>query len=284
MARDTLRLQRKLVDPVWGGVYQYSAGGTWDEPHFEKIISIQADDLRTCALAFAQWGDPADLATARSIHGYLHNFLTRPDGVVYVSQDADLVPGEHSADYFALDDVNRRARGIPRIDRHIYARENGWIISALAQLASVTGDSIYRVEAEKAARWVMDHRSVDGGGFRHDETDAAGPYLGDTLAMGRAFLALHQLTQNPVWLARAEEAAKFIEVHFHRENVPGYVATDTTKSVFPAPRPQFDENLNLARFATALAHVTGNTVYRAQAQNSLRWLRSGSCHDFGWKR
>ncbi|MBI2784419.1 MAG: thioredoxin domain-containing protein, partial [Gammaproteobacteria bacterium] len=125
MARDTLRLSRKLLDPVWGGLYQYSAGGTWDEPHFEKIMSFQADTLRANALAAATWGDPAFLENARAVHGYLRRFLTNPAGVVYTSQDADLVPGEHSADYFALDDAGRRARGVPRIDRHIYARENG---------------------------------------------------------------------------------------------------------------------------------------------------------------
>ncbi len=272
MARDTLRLQRKLLDPVWGGMYQYSAGGTWDEPHFEKIISIQAENLRACALAAAQWGDPADLATARAIHGYLRTFLTSDAGVVYTSQDADLVPGEHSADFFALDDAGRRARGLPRVDRHVYARENGWIISALLQLAEVTGDNTYRAEAERAAQWVIGHRSLAGGGFSHDEHDAAGPYLGDTLAMGRAFLALHELTQDLAWLARAEAAAGFITVHFNRTGAAGYAASDTTKEVFPAPRPQFDENLNLVRWATALAHVTGRAEYRTMAQVGLRWL------------
>ncbi|MFI5358065.1 MAG: DUF255 domain-containing protein, partial [Opitutales bacterium] len=196
MARDTLRLQRKLIDPVWGGVYQYSVGGDWNEPHFEKIMQMQAENIRIYAQAYARWHDPADLASARAVYGYLRTFLTSPDGVVYTSQDADLVPGEHSADYYALDDAGRRARGIPRIDTHIYARENGWVIVALCQLAAVTGDDAYRKEAERAARWVLAHRARAGGGFNHDEKDAAGPYLGDTLAMGRAFLALHQLTQD----------------------------------------------------------------------------------------
>ncbi len=279
MARDTLRLQRKLVDPVWGGVYQYSAGGTWDEPHFEKIISIQADNLRAGAMAYAQWGDPAYLETVRAIHNYLRTFLTNPDGVVYVSQDADLVPGEHSADYFSLDDAGRRARGLPRVDQHIYARENGWIISALAQLAAVTGDAGYRAEAERAARWVNEHRALGEGGFRHDERDAAGPYLGDTLAMGRAFLALHQLTQDPQWLGRAEAAAKFIEAHFRRVDAAGYAASEPRQNVLPAPRPQFDENLNLVRFTTALAHVTGRADYRTMAENSLRWLLAAGVTD-----
>ncbi len=272
MARDTFRLQRKILDPVWGGVYQYSAGGTWDEPHFEKIISIQADNLRACALAAVQWGDPVYLETARAIHGYLKKFLTSPEGVSYASQDVDLVPGEHSADYFLLDDAGRRARGVPRIDPHCYARENGWFISALVQLAAVTGEAADRSEAERAAHWVIEHRGLGEGGFRHDEHDTAGPYLGDTLAMGRAFLALHQLTQNPAWLARAEAAAKFIETHFRRVDTAGYTASDATKNSFPGPRPQFDENVNLVRFATGLAQVTGQAEWRAMAGHGLRWL------------
>ena len=272
MARDTLRLQRKLIDPVWGGVYQYSAGGNWDEPHFEKIMQMQAENLRLYALAYAQWGDAADLASARAIHRYLRAFLTSPDGVVYTSQDADLVPGEHSGDFFALDDAGRRARGVPRIDTHIYARENGWVIAALAQFAAVTGAAAPRAEAERAAQWVIANRSLDGGGFRHDKRDAAGPYLGDTLAMGRAFLALHQLTQQREWLDRAAAAADFITAHFRRADGPGYASSDITAAAFPAPRPQFDENTGLARFATALACVTGRAGYRTVAGQALRWV------------
>ena len=270
-ARTTLRLQRKLLDPVWGGVYQYSAGGKWDEPHFEKIMQMQAENLRISALAYARWGEADDLAMAKAIHGYIRAFLTSADGVVYPSQDADLVPGEHSAEYFALDDAERRARGIPRIDRHIYARENGWVIAALVQLAEATGDDTYRAEAERSARWIIAHRSIEGGGFRHDENDGAGPYLGDTLAMGRAFLALHELTQDPEWLTRAVAAAGFIRDHFGRGALPGYASSDTTRATFPAPRPQYDENTGLARFAAALSRVTGRADYRALAELALRW-------------
>ena len=272
MARDTLRLQRKLIDPVWGGVYQYSVGGDWNEPHFEKIMQMQAENLRIYAQAYARWHDPADLASAQAIYGYLRKFLTSPDGVVYTSQDADLVPGEHSADYYAFDDAGRRARGIPRIDTHIYARENGWVIVALCQLAAVTGDRTYRDEAVRAARWVLANRALPAGGFRHDAKDAAGPYLGDTLAMGRAFLALHQLTQDREWLDHAVAAGQFIGAHFTRGAAVGFASSDTTVNAFPAPRPQFDENVNLVRWSTALAVTSGRTEFRALASTALRWL------------
>jgi len=235
-------------------------------------MSIQADDLRSYARAYAQWGDAADLASARAIHHYLRTFLTSPDGVVYASQDADLVPGEHSADYFALDDAGRRARGIPRIDRHVYARENGWVIQALCALSAATGETSCRAEALRAATWVLAHRALPGGGFSHDEHDDAGPYLGDTLAMGRAFLALHQLTQDQAWLDRALAAAHYIETHFARKAAAGFASSDTTVAAFPAPRPQFDENVRLVRFATALALTSGQARWRELAADALRWL------------
>ena len=34
-ALETLDRQTRLIDPVWGGVYQYSDGGVWENPHFE---------------------------------------------------------------------------------------------------------------------------------------------------------------------------------------------------------------------------------------------------------
>src|ERR1051325_5609178 len=141
MARQTLDGERNLLDPVWGGVYQYSTGGVWSEPHFEKIMSMQAGNLRVAALAYAKWRDPRDLATAQSIRGYLVTFLRSPEGAFYTSQNADLVDGERAGEYFALDDAHRRAKGIPRVDQHRYARENGWAIEALVALATASGDT-----------------------------------------------------------------------------------------------------------------------------------------------
>ena len=162
MARETLDAQRQLIDPVWGGVYQYSTDGDWKHPHFEKIMQMQAENLRSYAQAYALWKDPAHLEAAKKIRGYLRDFLTSPDGAFYTSQDADLVQGEHSADYFALTDAERRKRGVPRIDRHIYARENGWAINALATLYGVTGDESALAEAMRAAEWIIANRSLAG--------------------------------------------------------------------------------------------------------------------------
>jgi uncharacterized protein YyaL (SSP411 family) len=274
IARDMLRLQRQILDPVWGGAYQYSAGGDWVHPHFEKIMSVQADDLRVYAMAANLWPDWGYQNAAGEIGRFLSAFLRSPDGSFYTSQDADLVPGEHSADYFALDDGGRRARGVPRVDTHRYARENGWAISALCALSGAEGDPAPLAGAVRAADWVLGHRALPGGGFRHDEADAAGPYLGDTLAMGSAFLELYQATGDAAWLVRAEGAADFIRAHFSLGTDPGFATSDTTVPSFPRPRPEFDESVALARFAVVLGQASGRASDRSLAESSLRWALS----------
>jgi uncharacterized protein YyaL (SSP411 family) len=274
IARDMLRLQGQLLDPAWGGVYQYSAEGDWVHPHFEKIMSMQADDLRVYSLAAALWPDWGYQGPAAGIVRFLGGFLRSPDGSFYTSQDADLVPGEHAADFFALGDAERRSRGIPRVDTHRYARENGWAIAALCAYSAATGEAAPLSDAARAAAWVVERRSLQGGGFRHDETDAAGPFLGDTLAMGSAFLALYQATGDAAWLARAEAAADFVRAHFGRGAEPGYASSDTAAPSFPAPLPEFDESVALARFANLLGHASGRPGDHAMAESALRWALS----------
>ena len=78
-----------------------------------------------------------------------------------------MISGRHSASFFSRGDEMRRAIGIPRIDKHLYSRENGWMINDLARLYAVTGYASTLAEAESSARWVTTHRSLAGGGFSH---------------------------------------------------------------------------------------------------------------------
>ena len=271
-ARDTLRAQLQLVDPSWGGVYQYSAEGDWKHPHFEKIMQMQAQNMRIYARAFAQWKNPADLKAARDINRFVATFLTSPDGAFYTSMDADLKPGVQAEGYFRLSDAARRKKGIPRIDKHIYARENGWMIDALVALHDATGDESALAQARRAAGWIVANRALPDGGFRHDDVDAAGPFLGDSLAMGRAFLALHAATGERAWLDRAQAAAGFIAVNFRLPGGAGVATSGTRPEERPPPRPQFDENIELARFANLLFHYTGNDADREIAGVAMRYL------------
>ncbi len=272
MARKTLTEQLHLLDPAWGGVYQYSTDGDWNSPHFEKIMQMQAENLRIYSLAYAQFGDPQYFHAAQEIRRYLKTFLTSPQGAFYTSQDADLIDGQHSAEYFALTDTARRKRGIPRVDKHIYARENGWAIAGLVALYNAAGDAATLDDATRAAQWILANRALPGGGFRHNEKDAAGPYLGDTIAMERAFVALYGATGDRQWLARAESAMHFIDAYFRDPKGAGFLTTKIPTDHAYVPHAQRDENVMVARTAALLFHYTGDAHNDDLAKQSMRYL------------
>jgi len=286
-ARKTLAAGRALLDPVWGGVYQYSHGGDWQHPHFEKILSVQRDSLLVYSLAYSLWQDPEDLKMIRGLVSYLEKFLLSPEGAFYASQDADLVPGEHSADYFALSDDERRAQGMPRIDKNIYSRENGWAIEGLIQSYRATGDGKFLAMARKAAEWVQGHRALasspfesarwiaergtsPSGGLSHGDKDREGPYLGDTLAMGRAYLALYGATGERTWLNLAQAAGNFIRDNFADAGGAGFLSSMPVGPLKPVAGE--DENIAAARFFNLLGHYTGDPEYGAAADLAMRYL------------
>ena len=272
MARQTLDEQLHLLDPAWGGVYQYSTGGDWKSPHFEKIMQMQAENLRIYSLAYAQWQDPKYLHAAQEIRRYLKTFLTSPQGAFYTSQDADVIEGRHSADYFALDDAKRRAQGVPRVDQHIYARENGWAINGLVALYAATGDASVLDEALRATRWIIANRALPGGGFRHGSSDSSGPYLGDTIAMERAFLSLYGATADREWLAHAEAAMKFIDANFRDPLGAGFDSSKSPTDRAYAPHPERDENFAVVRAANLLFRITADPADKDVADRAMRYV------------
>lgn len=268
----TLKQSLKLLDPVWGGMYQYSTGRDWNSPHFEKIIPTQAAGVRLYSLAALLLKDPSRAADAKKITGYLATFLRSPEGAFYTSQDADLVKGEHSAEYFNLDDNGRRAKGIPAIDKHIYTRENGLVIDSLALLYSVTSDEKILSDAKAAADWLLSHRKISTGGFRHGEADIGGPFLPDNLAAARGFLALYSVTADRRYLKEADDTLQFIEKTFTDSAKPGvFVSPVNGQNLLPGVR-SIEENIAAARFANLISFYTGNQAHKDFADRVMTFL------------
>jgi uncharacterized protein YyaL (SSP411 family) len=277
-ARETLDAALALIDPVWGGVFQYSEAGSWTQPHFEKIMSFQAQYLRQYSQAYALWKDPKYLAAARDVARYLTSFLVSPDGAFYVSQDADLDHDTDGHKFYALGDAERRKLGTPRIDKNLYARENGWAISGLVALYNVTNDPKMLALAERAAKWVNGNRALPGGGFRHGDKDRGGPFLSDTLAMGQASLDLYAATGNRDWLTAAAKAGDFVASTF-RDETGGFLTSKTSEAktgVFAKPARLVDDQVQVARLMNLLNRYFGNDAYREQASHAMRYLAGAS--------
>ena len=273
-ARQTLDAALVLIDRTWGGVFQYSEGGSWTKPHFEKIISFQSQYLRQYSQAYALWKDPKYLQAARDIERYLTTFMRSPIGAFYVSQDADLNHDVDGHKFSPLDDAGRRALGMPRIDKNLYARENGWAISGLVALYNVTNEPKILGFAEDAAKWVIANRALGEGGFKHGEKDRGGPFVGDTVAMGQAFLDLYGTTGDRDWLKRAAKAGDFAGTNF-KDSAGGYFTSKTSEGktgVFAKPAKLLDEQIQVVRFMNLLDRYYGNDVYRDYASHAMRYL------------
>jgi uncharacterized protein YyaL (SSP411 family) len=272
-ARRTFDVALALIDPVWGGVYQYSVDRDWSSPHFEKIISFQTQYIRQYAQAYLRGHDERYRSAALAIETYLTTFLMSPDGAFYVSQDADLDKDIDGHKYYALGDAGRRALGMPRIDKHLYARENGWAITALVAYANATDDAKALSIAEGAAAWMKANRPLPGGGFRHSDADRGGPFLGDTLAMGQAFIDLYAATADRRWLEEARQAGDFIGATF-KDDAGGFVTvkSEAKVGVFAKPEKQIDDQVQVARFMNILYRYDGNEVHGDLAKHAMRYL------------
>lgn len=280
--KQTLDAGSNLIDPIWGGVYQYSDAANWKSPHFEKIMSFQADNLRLYSEAYAQWGTQQYRSNAKAVYGYLTKFLSAPNGGFYTSQNADLNKQVDGHAFYALDGPARRKLGMPRIDKHIYARENGWAIRALARYADITGEQAPLERAIKAANFIIKSRGLNGGGFAHGANPQDRPYLGDSLAMSQALIALYRSTGDRAWLKRATAALDFINKRFKDDKLGGYITAipdPNATGVLAKPVRLLGENSQLVRAANLAYFYTGKQRYRDMAEHAVGYASAPAIVD-----
>lgn len=258
-----LKKQEKIVDPVWGGIYQYSDGATWEHPHFEKLMTFQAPALENYVEGWALTSDPSLLATARLMKSYLVGHLRRDD-LFGATQDADLHAHEPDKPYltghafYALDDAARRRLGEPRVEWRAYPKENGLAIAALARYAEVANDAYAKSLALTTAKKMIASHLGDGG-LAHE---AGKPpklfYLADASHFGRGLVAVYALTKDPDVLSAALRIRDAMMRTMWDDVHGGFYAHSADPDavgVFRQRRMPLDENAFAVRFLTALSRI-----------------------------
>lgn len=277
MARLTLDKALSLVDPVWGGVYQYSTQGKWDIPHYRKTIATQAGHLRLYSLAYAQLKSKKYLDVTNAIVKYVKNFLLSDIDAFYAGQ-SDNVDGIKASEYFSLDESKRLSHGIPGIDKRLLSRENGWLIEALATHYEYCGSQQSLDMAIKASAWVNQYcRTYDGAYLTNIMTNKP-VNLADTLAMARAMLQLYRATLDEQYLNYACESAIFIHKNF-KNSLCGYNTGINSNTKYDSSRKpvrqsirQIDDNISFIRFINLLSHYSSNPIFKKIINHGLRYL------------
>ncbi|MCG8324012.1 MAG: hypothetical protein MI673_00725, partial [Thiotrichales bacterium] len=266
MAKLTLYRSLAMQDMIWGGIYQY-ATQNWHRPHYAMTMSNQAGYMRIYALTYALWGNRLFRDAAVRIRKYLSRFLLSPVHAFYAGQ-TDSMDDCDPRYYYAMNENQRLHYGFPECDLRILTRENGWAIEALGCCHEFCADAGSLDLALNATAWILEHRSIADGGFRHQ--DQLSYLLADTLAMGRAFLQLYRCTGQPDWLGRAINAADFINLHFHHRG-GGFIPEINTRTSGQSG-PGIDENISLMRFSNLLSFYSGLKRHRSMARHCFRFL------------
>ena len=279
-----LKQQRKLIDPVWSGIYQYSAGATWDEPHFEKLMTMQAAAIEAYAHGAAVLRDPVLLGDAIGLARYVERFLTDSRGAFLPSQDADVNAHEATRPFvdghvfYSKDDAGRRALGLPRVDPNAYPHENGLAIAAFVALFEISRDARWLALARRAADVMLASNVGADGRVRRDDGPNAIRHLGDAAWLGRGLVRLAEATAEPRYRDAAIAIAKRLDDDFAgpKGTLLSHTEDPAAAGVFARRTTSFSHSVGAARFLAGLARLTGEPRDRDRARALLAAIATPS--------
>ena len=284
MGLQTLEKQLPLLDPVWGGFYRYAEQADWTQPHFEKMLTIQARNLRNYVEAFQLTGDLQFKRVAEALIEYVSRFLTDPQArLFYESQDADVRgpeggPFVSGAEYYALSERKRLAIGIPGVDQRIFTGSNALMAWAYLHAFPVLGKTEIRDIALQALTQLFEKRFDVKRGLAHVEVEGElGLYglLSDHILFGQALLEAFSATGQPRFLQNAEVLAE-VNQQLLQDSVNGgffdHPGTSDSLGLLKLPTKPVTENFQAALWYLTLFHLTGKPEYQSIAERTLQFI------------
>ncbi len=282
MGLTTLEKQVALLDPVWGGFYRYAEQADWSEPHFEKMLAIQAQNLRNYISAFQLTGNTEFKHIAWRIIDFVERFLTDPrTGQFLESQDADVRDQEgmtllSGKDFFSLGMVHRKAQGMPTVDYRIFTGSNADMVRAYLLAAEVLENLKLQERAIHVLTKLVKERWNTIEGVAHDGGGGAVTLYGllsDHIRLGLALMAAFGTTNDGWFLEQAKTLAETTQSLLEDDNGHGFFdrpfSTDDV-GLLNMPTKPARENLQAVRWYIELFHLTGKDEYRSTAQRTLQ--------------
>lgn len=210
-----------------GGFFRYATRRDWSVPHYERMLTDNAQLLDVAV-------DAGDQATARGIADFLLSVLRRHGGGFGAAQDSESwIDGARSEGGYYLRPIAERAQlEPPQVDGKVITGWNGLAIGALARAGAALDEPTWITAATDAAAFVLAtnrgqegelvRASLDGRASRAVATGADVALLADGLfalalatgeaswavtARGLVDAALAGVRADPVLVAHAIAAA-----------------------------------------------------------------------------
>jgi len=138
-----------LRDPVEGGFFRYAVHRDWTEPHYERMLTDNAQLLAAYAAA-------GDEPTATGIVSFLVDVLRVPGGFASGQDSESTIDGtRNEGGYYARDAAGRAGLTPPPLDGKVLTGLNGLAIGALADAGVRFGRRDWIAAARDAADAVL---------------------------------------------------------------------------------------------------------------------------------
>lgn len=200
----------ELYDKVEGGFFRYATARDWSAPHYEKMLSDNAELTYLYLAASIVFDRPDYAEIARGALDYtLRALLDDEQRGFFGSQDAD-------EQYYHRDAAGRAEMETPAVDRTIYTDSNSLMVSTLVLAAHTLDDPDLLVMAQRVSDFIWREGFRHGAGICHYiELPEGTPRLwgqpADQVNFLRALVDLYQSTEEPRFLERAVELGKIIK-------------------------------------------------------------------------
>lgn len=194
----------ELRDPVDGGFFRYATQRDWTVPHYERMLTDNAQLLEVAL-------DAGRSDIAAGIAGFLLNVLRRDGGAFGAAQDSESwIDGERSeGGYYRRDAAGREGLEAPAVDGKVLTGWNGLVIGALARAGARLGEASWVDAAAGAAVHVLTvNRSAAGDLVRSSLDGVAADAVATSADLGLladGLFALALATGDAAWASRALE-------------------------------------------------------------------------------
>ncbi len=282
----TLDQQMQLIDQVWGGFYRYATHPDWSHPHYEKMLNIQALNLLNYLEAYQVTGAKRYRGVVEGTVAYVNRFLKDPDnGAFYASQDAvvrsskTMVAGE---DYFPLNEKDRKALGVPLVDRSIFTGWNGLMALSYLKIFQVSGNESLKEYALQTLDRLWAERFVPQKGLAHGMQNGQPMgfgWLEDQVYFAKALIEAFMTTNETTYLKRAELIAEYLirdsldhqgGGFFDRPSLP------SDRGLLKFPTKPLDANIHTAILFCDLNYLTFTQDYREKAELTIQYVLGSS--------
>ena len=251
-----------------GGFFRYATGRDWTVPHYERMLT---DNAQLLEVALRE----GDEQTARGLVAFLLNVLRGNGGGFRAAQDSEsVIDGQRNeGGYYLRVLADRAGLEPPAVDDKVITAWNGLAIAALARAGAFWGEPSWIVAAEDAARFVLrTNRSAEGMLLRSSLdgiASSAVATLSDFGLFADGLIALAVATGDASWAVRGralvdDALSNGVQADPVLAAQGVAIAPDSTDGDLPSGASA------IARAALSIWRLGGGERYRSAAEQLVR--------------